>query len=463
MNILKKPKDNIPSFEGRYEKLNLKENPFPTSPTINKGSPDNRYNGKIYENKIRASELKKIEDNFLKVPQSNLNHLRLGYIMDESYIGRGNGKSAFSLNLLQKINENYCLDISEDINKCFGVYLSPEQSGRTKSFYSFIDLFFEAILESRIIEYCLASLRLAAIVESDKDFNIEKEFSDLEDIITKLNSSEWFKEKAYKIADIASVIFKNENLGQLTKDFPLLKDKTNYYLSHPINQNHFREYYLALKKGKERLNFIFTDLVNFFLASDFNGSYIIVDDFERIPDFQSDRQRREFAQEIRANLFDNVSKNAKIGFYNFIFVLHAGVHRLIEKAWSESGMEQRSPLSSSNHNSRHIIKFSKLTHSHAVLLLKKYLSEYRIEESADEVAPFDEDAINLISEKSRLNAAEILEKAHQLIEKAVDQGFTKIDKQLVENVFGESEEMPQIHNDIVDEKIENLHEKAKGK
>lgn len=42
-------------------------------------------------------------------------------------------------------------------------------------------------------------------------------------------------------------------------------------------------------------------MVYLFLASGFNGAYIIVDDFERIPDFQSDRQKRDFALEIRRN------------------------------------------------------------------------------------------------------------------------------------------------------------------
>lgn len=463
MNILKKPKDKIPSREGRYEKLNLKENPFPSNPFFKKDSPDIRRNGKIYESKIRTSEFKKIEDNFLKIPQSDQNHLRLGYIMDESYIGRGNGKSAFSLNLLENINANYCLDISNEVNKCFGIYLSPEQSGRTKSFYSFIDLFFDAIIESKIIEYCLASMRLTAIIELNKGFDINKEFVDEKDLIAKLNSDEWFKEKGIIVADIAKKIFQNEYLDKLSTGFPFSKDKNNYHTPNPCKHKNFIAYYSGLKKGKERLNFIFTDLVNFFLASGFNGSYIIVDDFERIPDFQSDRQKREFAQELRANLFDNLSQNAKMGFYNFIFVLHAGVHRLIEKAWAESGMEQRSPLSAGNHNSRHIIKFGKLTLDHAVLLLKKYLSEYRITESVDNIAPFDADSIALISEKSELNAAGILEKAYQLVEKAVEKGADKIDKQLVEEMFSELEEVKKTYSDIADEKSTDLFDKAKGK
>jgi len=461
MNILKKSKGKISNTQGKYERFNLRDNPFPSSPTINKFNSDNRYNGKIYEDKIRENEFKKVEDNFLKVAQSNPNHLRLGYIMDQSYVGKGNGKSAFSLNLLEKINKNYCLDISDETNKCFGIYLSPEPSGRTKSFYGFVDLLFNSILESGIIKYCLASMRLSALLELNKNFDVEAEFDSEDDIIAKLNNGDWYRKKSIKISDLSKIMFENEHLGKFSQGFPLTKDKSNFEIPNPTEQRHFEKHYSDLKKA-QRLNFIFTDLVNFFLASGFNGAYIIVDDFERIPDFQSDRQKREFAQELRANLFDNMTQNAKIGFYNFIFVLHAGVHRLIEKAWSDSGLERRSPLSAINHNSKHIIKFNKLTHEHTILLLKKYLSEYRINPADNDILPFSNDAVLLISEKSELNASGILEKAHQLIEKAAEENVPKINKQLVEELFGESQDTKPSINDIADEKSTDLFKKAAG-
>ena len=141
-NLLKRPKDK-PSADnkGRYERFCLTENPFPTEP-VNKDSTDRRINGEIYESEIRTKELTLIKDAFLKKPQSDRNRLRLGYICDTSYIGRGNGKSAFLVNLAQSINDNYCLDISEDLNKCFAIYVVPEPGGRTKTFPSFVDLIF---------------------------------------------------------------------------------------------------------------------------------------------------------------------------------------------------------------------------------------------------------------------------------------------------------------------------------
>ena len=107
------------SAPSRFERFNLTENPFPSEPVVHKGSEDRRINGGIYESALRQKEFEKIKANFLQQPQRDPNHLRLGYIMDESYIGRGNGKSAFLLNLEHAINGEYCLDLSAGENKCF--------------------------------------------------------------------------------------------------------------------------------------------------------------------------------------------------------------------------------------------------------------------------------------------------------------------------------------------------------
>jgi hypothetical protein len=112
-----------------------------------------------------------------------------------------------------------------------------------------------------------------------------------------------------------------------------------------VSQADFKAHYEQLKRGAERLTFVFSHLVRLFQAADFNGAYLLVDDFERIPDFQSARQKRDFALELRSVLFDGLYLNARAGFFNFLLVLHAGVPRLISEAWQESGMETRSPIS----------------------------------------------------------------------------------------------------------------------
>jgi hypothetical protein len=442
--LLKKATSNNQAKSlGKYEKFNLKENPFPSAPVVNKGSTDARINGKIFEMEIRKNEFGLLESNFLKTPQNDPNHLRIGFIVDSSYVGRGNGKSAFLVNVLDKINKEFCLDISEGANKCFCSYVSPEPGGRTKSFDQFIFLFYDTLLEMNIISTSLATLRLEALMEVYPNFDYSM-FSDDDEAIAKLNDKDWYKANGYDLGQVSKMLLNNPKLQGIDPNFPLFRDKSSIFI-HFVLQEDFRSYFLQLRRKEEALSYIFNDLVIFFSAAGFNGAYVFVDDFERIPDFQSARQKKDFALELRTCLYDGLYENAKIGFYNFVFVLHAGVQRLISEAWGESGLENRAPISSSI-SSKHIIPFEKLTHTHAKLLLMRYLSEFRIEkENIKSILPFTEDVVVRISELSEYNASKILQKSYMLLEKASLEGeVTIIDESFLASCFdGELEEEKQ--------------------
>ena len=421
-----------PSTPGRYQKYYLTENPFPQEPAVNQESTDKRINGGIYETEIHNKEFKQIEKYFLRQSQSNPNHLRLGYIIDTSYIGRGNGKSAFLINLQQLINREYCLDISDGLNKCFAIHVRPEPGGRTKTFLSLVDVFFQAISRSRVIESALAALRLEAIKQLYKNMDTIIGKYDDEALIENLNSEDWLNKQKLDIGKISEQIYKNEYLQRLPEHFPLFKGRNNFFHSF-ISKQDFDEYYWTIiKRSKERIEFVFSHLVDFLLAAGFNGAYILVDDFERVPDFQSERQKRDFALELRSCIFDGFYTNARVGFYNFLLVFHAGVPRLISDAWEASGMEHRSPIAP-RIKSRHVIRFEKLSQEHASLLLQRYLTEYRIPGTPPNVLfPFKEDAVSKVGELSEYNAARILNMSYELLEKAIDANQETIDARFVD-------------------------------
>ncbi|MBF0578115.1 hypothetical protein [Dysgonomonas sp. GY617] len=462
-NILRKATGITTDDKNIYESYNLKENPFPVSPFINQEIEDKRYNGDIYEASIRNIEESKIEDNFLKIPQTDPNHIRVGYIHDTSYVGRGNGKSSFALNLIKKINKSFCLDISGGVNKCFGLYVCPEPSGKTKTFSNFLDIWAEAIFNSniKIIDYALAALRLDAILNLFSDKITEEELADEKGIVENMNSLEWFNTRKIPYDEISSYLTKNnEFFNKITATTPFRKRYTSYNnLSHKIiSTENIREYYKELKKENEKINFIFNDLVYLFLAAGFNGAYIIVDDFERIPDFQSDRLKRDFAFELRTNFFDGVSANSKLGFYNLLLMLHAGVPRLVEKAWSDSGMEQRSSISSST-NAPHIVHFNKLDKQRAISLIKKYLSEFRIT-NEDSISPFTEEAIAKIGEEKEYNAAQMLSLACMLLENCAKEGKKEIGVAEVNHMLQKSKIEVKTVDNILDENSTDLLSKA---
>lgn len=424
-----RPKSELVINRGRYEQYNLKENPFPSSPFVNPNSNDARNNGEIYEPSIRDKENQSIEENFFQISQSDPNHLRLGYIMDTSYIGRGNGKSAFLVNLQKKINQDFGLSISNEVNKCFAIIIVPEPGGKTKTFESFIDLLFESIFDSNVIDDSLLSLQLEGVINLDKTFNPEEYFSDENDLRNKLQSPNWYSENNIDFRKISQQILANPYLQNLPQDFPLFS--STFLLSQPVNQNDFKKYYQNLNRGKAKLEFIFSHLVALFLAAGFNGAYIFVDDFERVPDFQSERQKRDFALELRTCLFDGLYTNAKVGFYNLILVLHAGVPRLIQSAWEQSGLEQRSPIFSKV-TSKNIIRFEKINLEDAYSLIQKYLQAYRINQlDSDKFSPFTQNAVAKIAELSEFNASKILKMAYEVLELAVDKNTAQINLDFV--------------------------------
>ncbi len=439
--LLKKPKQkhNI-ERESRYQRFFLTENPFPTEP-VNKDSNDRRINGEIYEKEIRIQEYDQIENAFLKQPQSDLNRLRLGYICDTSYIGRGNGKSAFLVNLTRKINHEFCLDISDEINKCFALYITPEPGGRTKSFTNFVKLIFASIMQSGIIDTCLASLRLDAASELFPEIDLVDQFENENELVECLNSEKQLNERGINATIVMGKVVENELLQTLPNDFPLAPNRLSLFKPF-VTADDFEKYFFGMKNGKETIDFVFSHLVKVFMAAGFNGAYILVDDFERIPDFQSGRQRKDFAIELRSCLLDGPYINAKYGFYTMLLVLHAGVPQLISEAWSSSGLGNRYPISRKI-DSKHWIAFEKLNREHISMLLKKYLSTYRIDQvQCDELAPFNTDAISLIAEINEYNAANILSTCWNLLEnaaddenrKTIDESFVKARTESLENV-----------------------------
>lgn len=425
---LRRPSSEPVIQAARYELYNLRENPFPASPFVNPESNDARSNGDIYEPSIRREEYDIIQENFLKVPQNDLNHLRLGYIIDTSYIGRGNGKSAFLVNLQKRINNDFAISVSNGLNKCFALTLVPEPGGKTKTFESFVELFANGIFRSNIIDDCLTTLRLETILDLHKGFDVSANFADESDLRAKLGTDKWYSSKKLDFRQISQHISANNYLKSVPREFPIYS--MGPLLSQVSNQKDFIEYYSSLKRGKPKFEFVFSHIVSLFLAAGFNGAYVFVDDFERIPDFQSERQKRDFALELRTCLFDGLYTNARMGFYNFILVLHAGVPRLIQAAWDQSGLEQRSPIFFKG-TPKNVIRFEKITLEGAFSLVQKYLQSYRTTPAGDPFAPFSKEAVAKIAELSEFNASKILKMSYEVLERARDKNATLIDADFV--------------------------------
>jgi hypothetical protein len=263
-------------------------------------------------------------------------------------------------------------------------------------------------------------------------------------LINSLNSHDWYNTSDFSSLDlmkkeINEEIFKNAILDQMNESFPLMRNKKSF--TKIVNQKDFEDHYNQLKGETQRLEFVFNDLVAMFIAAGFNGSYVLVDDFERIPEFQSGIQRKDFITQLRTVLYDGLYLNAKVGFYNFIFALHAGIPRLIQEAWALAGLEQRVPLNPKYKEPKHIIVFDKINAKHVELLLKKYLKEFRIDESKTDkldLYPFTQSAAKAIGILNEFNASKILQFSCNILDFAVSKSYPLIDETIVKEYSEQS-------------------------
>jgi hypothetical protein len=241
-----------------------------------------------------------------------------------------------------------------------------------------------------------------------------------EEIVRNMNTESWLREKGVDLRKMSCWIEEMAEFQSVPRDFPVVADRGRL-LKTFLTAESFRDYYLdALRKGKDRIDFLISHLIYMFQACGFNGAYLLVDDFERIPDFQSKRQRKDFAIELRSCLLDGPSLAAKAGFYTALFVLHAGVPRLISEAWELSGLESRYPIDP-RLEAPHWVAFEKLDKNDVSLLLTKYLSSYRISKSGrSKLFPFQQKAVEVIAQLSENNAARILRTCSDLLDKAAD-------------------------------------------
>lgn len=389
--------------------------------------------------------------------------------MDTSFVGRGNGKTAFLMHLLKKnINNDYCHSISNEENKCFGLYIQPETGGKTKTFEKLIEKIILEIINKNTLKDCIVSIYLTAIMETfpTKFESVINSLNNIEEdeYYTKITDPKWYKDNELDLNELENFVQSNKYLKNMSNDFYntiIAKSQCSLLPNISLTAEAIKEYYTINLKKKNNVEFFFNDLVLLFEAANFNGAYIFIDDFERIPDFQSERDRRDFVNSIRTYLFDGTSENAKKGFYNFLLVLHAGVPRLIEKAWGDSGMEQRCTLATidKTQSEGHQIIFKPLNITSTEKLISAYIREYRADSNIinDDLYPFTQDSVNKIHSVSDGNVSKILKNCHHILEAATKtKNITVIDKAFVDSYFQKNDMLNVKDNNFLNNAQINL-------
>src|SRR5690606_5914809 len=138
----------------------------------------------------------------------------------------------------------------------------------------------------------------------------------IDEFVNLFNNKDWLnKNTNIYTNELTREILKVEWLSSVSGDFPLTQNLKS--TNHLVTNSDFIDHYKSIRKEHYKMNIIFNDIVKLILSVSFNESYILIDDFENIPQLQSSNQKKEFATQLRTILFDGGYLNAKTGFFNF--------------------------------------------------------------------------------------------------------------------------------------------------
>jgi hypothetical protein len=427
----RKAQVTVNDFKDLYSKFNLKDNPFPYNPFIEPESNDPKRNGTIFNKNIRSKEFDKFVKSFLTEPLSG-DHNRIGYLVEASYAGRGNGKTALLVNLQKLINDDFGESFSGGSNKTFAVYLKGK-SGTSVKFWQLCEEIIKEVCTKKILEDCFITLRYEAISEDETLLSKLNSVLTTEDDYIRLLDNTFYLETGIDFATI------NSRIKSRLIDAGFTGELVNRICYKSDNASQIVLEYLNKKndswKKKDLTRFLFDELTRIFMLAGFNGSYILLDEFEKIVDFQKPSERIEFAYDLRQGILEGNSQSAIHGFFMLILTMHPGTQRLILEAWEKAGINARSPLPSEDSiDSPHVILFDDIKKQDIKALIEVYLDFFRLDHNdlkRTGLYPFTEDAVNLIADVSKYNAARILkfcnlaltEFANSNSINGVDQGF----------------------------------------
>lgn len=439
--FITKPK-TTPLVKEKYERFNLTDNPFPYDPFMEPESENVRINGTIYNENIKKNEIQKISNNFF-LQSLDGNNKRLGYLIDSAYTGRGNGKSALLVHLKSLVNKDFGATVSNQENRVFAIYIKPQPSGRSAKFWQLAEEVLVQISKTNILKEVLITLKYNALASMP---------SELEKVQDKLQTEEDF----YNLLDSSFLSTHNVNEFEVNQSiidllvgFKIDRTLAAEMVQMPNSLNQIlieRHFKLSeSQKRKQIPHVLFDQLVKIFSAANFNGGYILLDEFEKIVDSQSAAERNDFAAELRFNLFEGGGMSATSGFFMMIVAMHPGVPNLLRESWEKSGLNARTPLPSSAENDLHIIFFNNLQKNNIKELLTVYLDHFRCNPNLTDkcgIYPFEESAIEKVAELANYNTAKTLKFANILLDECAKETDRLVDLKFVESIISQKKNNP---------------------
>lgn len=428
--MLRLPNRPTERSQSPYERLGLRDLPFPIVPTIDPNSDDPRRNGEIFAVSSVEAEIEKFERILIR-PDDFRGRVKLAslWAKGDAYQGRGMGKTALLRYFQRRINRDWGY---EEFNGQFSaavIYVAfPDRVDRRwmdqLAWAALVD-----VCENGVLDASRAALRRDAMTDSEFEavVNVEGDthFENLLDNAILAGNGI----KPDVIDDNVERLLLIEGV---TSDAAraLAKGSFQEYLKSLRRIGELRPYYTPndLKGLAVARNLFFNDIVRYLRAAGFAGGYLFIDDIENLTDRMTPRYQIDFVKDFGICTVRPGYANSAYGFFSCVLTTHDSVIRRLSAAWDEAGLSSFVRL---NPDAPTSVELPLPTPAQATAIITAHLDHYRLDHDEDgSIKPFTDDGLSALIQKGQL-PRELLSNAALTFMLAVEKGVSSIDAQLV--------------------------------
>lgn len=421
-NLIRKPQVSSEQKNLKYGYYGFTQNPFPFDPSVIPGSEDKRNNGTLFYAGMREQELNDFKEILIKSPK------RIGILMDyAAYKGRGIGKTALLNYVKNLINNDLGNSISDGQEVLYSVYLSPNSSdGNNRSLSRMAHSLFDAMVNEHLL--FIAFCRLRAFSGEIKEEVLAQLSED--DYGSTIADDKWLNDHGADVAKINSyVIEKLYSTG-------FLEGPQNYRFSFSYQDFllSIATFHSEMEWSKKGLQLIFNKLVLLLKEAAFSNCIILLDEVEKIVQYQNFSERRAFCDDLRYYFIDGNTENSAQGFFKILITIHPNSQELLMPHWMAAGLERFCELGGSGAKENTV--FFKPMKDDLDLIrdfVKIYLDNSRADKT-DSVYPFTDEALLLALRKSGNIAGKFLKMLYLAIERGLANQWKTIRAEEIEEL-----------------------------
>lgn len=428
--LIRKPK-NTEQQENKYARLGFIQNPFPNEPAVKPYSSDPRVNGSLFLTSLRTEEIQSFKDNIVNSPN------KIGLMMDyAAYKGRGIGKTAF-LNYMKKtINADLGDEISMGNSVLYVVYVAPSADKSNRTLEQISHTIFSAMQKEGLFLTIFCRLRaLSGFLDNVIDDSIDE--SNYENTIA---NDEWIQNKGADLNAINTFVQGKLAEAGLTENDNELFGCNYRHFCDLLNANDSDFFW-----KKNGLYYLFNTIERLLKAALFTNCIILLDEAEKMIQYQNFNERRAFCDNLRTYFIDGNNANAIDGFFKIVLTIHPNSQELLMPHWAAAGLDRFCSLGG-NTSDQNTIFFKPITNDKDIInsLTELYLNNSRIDQNDNSINPFTQEAIDYAMEKSGRIPGKFLKLLYIVIEKAIKNNWMKIDREQIDMTWKDDDEQANL-------------------